>query len=170
MKFPKFLALIVIFSLMSCEKEELNEEAIQLLKGHWHIWEYEPSADSPVNESILAKESILQLVEIGCDPIEFDFRDDRNVKFTDGMKYLDAAFEENGDVHVLCAPQYDNKFGKYKFDYNKLVLEYEDGEVVEFDTTIDEDGKKFVTNVDEIYMNGVKVSGKLTFIREVDHD
>ena len=161
------LPLVGLLIMMSCDKEVIDEEAIAALEGHWHIWEYEPSADSPVDASILAKESILQLVEIGCDPIEFDFKDDRNVRYTDGMRYLDATFEEDGDVHVHCAPEYDKRDGKYKFDYEKLTIEYLDGEVVEFEAELVNDSK-FVTTVNNMFINGVKVSGKLTFIRELD--
>ncbi len=168
MKLTKMLVLAGLLIMTSCDKEVIDDEAIASLKGHWHIWEFEPSAESPVNESILAKESILKLVEIGCDPIEFDFREDRNIRYTDGMRFLEPTFEENRDVHVHCASDYDNKYGQYKFDYDKLVLEFEDGEIMEMEAELVNDSK-LVTTVNNMLINGVKVSGKLTFIRELDN-
>jgi len=167
MSIPKILAVIALFSMISCDKEELNDEAISLLKGHWHVWDFEPSADSPVDASLLAKAAILDLVERGCDPVEFDFREDRNVKYTNGMRYLNASSNDDG-VDVDCAPEYDNRYGKYKFDYEKLVLEYENDEVLRMEAVIE--GTRLVTDVEDLIINGVEVSGKLIFIREVDHD
>ncbi len=165
MKFPKVFIAIILLIAVSCEKDE-NEEARLLLEGHWHIWDYEPSADSPEEESMLAKESILQLVEIGCDPMEFSFKVDQSVTYRDGMRYLQAESTDDG-VQVNCASQYDDMKGTFDFDEELLTLNLDSGTML-FDAAIE--GKYLTTQVDNMLMNGVEVSGKLYFIRETgDH-
>lgn len=164
MKFPKILLIACLLFLVSCDKNG-NEEAIEALSGHWHIWNYEPSADSPLDESILAKESILKLVKESCDPIEFSFYSDGTVIYANGMRYLDVSMIDD-EVAVECASQYDEKRGAFDFDYSKLTLKF-DSETITFEAALEDE--YFTTEVDDMLINGVEVSGKLYFIRETGH-
>ncbi len=161
MKFPKILLLLGLVLFVSCEKDE-NEEAIQALVGHWHIWDYEPSADSPEEASLLAKEAILELVRVGCDPIEFTFKADRKVSYRTGMRFLNPSMVE-GKVSVNCAPTYDDQEGTFDYDFETLTLNLE-SETIKLNAAIE--GRYLTTIVDDMIINGVTVSGKLYFIVE----
>jgi len=163
MRITKILLALVIVLTASCDKNE-NAEAIALLAGHWHVWDFEPAANSPIDDSILAKEVILKLVDIGCDPIEFTFKTDAKVSYRTGMRYLNASSDETG-VNVTCAPTYDNKSGTFDFDYEMLTLNYNSG-TVELNAQIE--GEYLTTLVDDLVINGVTLSGKLYFIREAN--
>lgn len=165
MKFPKILVAIVLLIAISCEKDE-NEEARLALAGHWHIWDFEPNADSPEEESYLAKEAILQLVEIGCDPMEFSFKVDDTLSYRDGMNYLSPRSTDDG-VSVNCASQYDDKVGTYDYDFETLVMNFEN-ETITMKAKLED--KYLITEVENMLVNGVEVSGKLYYIIETgDH-
>ena len=164
MKFPNLLLVALILLVISCNKND-NTEALEAVAGHWHIWDYEPNANSPAEESFLAKEAILQLVETGCDPIEFTFNANGGVRYVDGMRYLNPTLGDNG-VEIRCASKYDDKSGIFDFDYSKLTLTF-DSETIVLEAALE--GKYFTTNVDNMLINGVNVSGKLYFIRETGH-
>jgi hypothetical protein len=161
MKFPKILVAAILMIAISCEKDE-NEEARMALEGHWHIWDFEPSANSPEEASLLAKDAILKLVSKGCDPIEFTFKSDQTVSYSDGMRYLQATSTEEG-VDVSCAPQYDDKNGTFDFDNEQLTLNFK-SETITYDAAIE--GKYLTTQVDNMIINDIAVSGKLYFIIE----
>lgn len=155
--------VLTLFLLVSCNKNDSdNEEAMEEISGHWHVWDFEPNTQS--DDATLAKESILQLVEVGCDPIEFTFKKEGYVAYRNGMSYLTASSDETG-VSVDCAPSYDSKEGTYDFDYKTLTLNF-NSETIELNAALEDE---FLTTlVDDIVINGVTVSGKLYFMREID--
>lgn len=161
MKFPKILVALILLCAISCEKDE-NKEARLALAGHWHVWDFEPSSDSPEEASLLAKEAILELVKRGCDPIEFTFKVDSSVSYRDGMRYLDAKNSDDG-VEVNCASQYDDKDGTFDFENESLTLNFK-GETLSLNASIE--GRYLTTEVDNMLINGVTVSGTLVFIVE----
>jgi len=160
MKFPYYL-LAALMLAISCDKKE-NTEALEAVSGHWHVWNFEPSAGSSTEDSLLAKEAILKLVAVGCDPIEFTFKVDGSVYYKDGMRYLSASMGDDG-VEVSCASQYDTKAGSFDYDFTELTLNY-DSETIVLDTEVDDMYLRIT--VDDMLINGVEVSGKLIFIRE----
>jgi len=161
MKFPKILIALSLLLVFSCIKDE-NQEAIEALAGHWHVWDFEPSASSPAEDSMLAKEAILRLVKVGCDPIEFTFKENKNVFYRTGMQYLNASMGDEG-VQVNCAPTYNDRSGSFDFDYENLTLNL-DSETIEFKASVDE--QYLTTEVTDMLINGVNVSGTLYFIKE----
>lgn len=163
MKFPKILIALTLVLVASCEKNN-NEEAIQLLAGHWHVWDFEPSFNSPAAESLLAKEAILQLEKLGCDLMEFTFKTDQKVSYKEGVRYLTVSTEKDG-VQVNCAPKYDFKEGTFDFDNKTLTLNFQD-ETVFRDANLE--GEYLTTQVDDMLINNIIVSGKVIFKRETN--
>ena len=147
MKFPLKLSVVVFLFLISCNKNNNNEEAIEALSGHWHVWDFEPNSDSPVEESALAKASILKLVKESCDPVEFTFYTGGEVFYIDGMRFLDAAMV-NEEVNVDCAPEYDEKIGTFDFDNSNLTLKF-DSETIKLEAKLD--GDFFITQVVSVF-------------------
>ena len=163
MKFFRVLIALIVLLVLSCQKDDIsNEAAIQQLAGHWHVWDFEPSSDSPAVVSLLAKAAILKLVKEGCDPMEFTFKTDKKVSYKDGMRYLIAASNENG-IQVNCADQYDYTDGTYDYNNNILTLNYG------ADTTAHEaslSDELLTIQVDDMLINGIVVSGKVIFKKE----
>lgn len=162
MKFTKMLPLLGLIIMMSCDKDE-NEEARLALMDHWHVWTFEPSANVSAEDAMLAKESILQLVEIGCDPLELTFKAEGVVKFDEELSKLSPTLSDNNEVQVSCASSTDEYVGTYDFDFEKLTLNF-DSESKIYNASLQDE--YLVIEANDLEFNGKTISGTLYYIRE----
>ncbi|TMM58299.1 hypothetical protein FEE95_02400 [Maribacter algarum] len=164
MKFPRILLALVLVFGISCKKED-NQAAIDSIIGHWHILDFQPDANSPENESQLAKLAIAELIARPCDPLEYTFKSNGAVIYKDAMKYLDISMGDNG-VEVECASKSDLINGTFDFDGSNLTVDYIDGQSYSFAAALE--GENFTVRVSDLSVNGVLLQGKLIFMRETD--
>jgi hypothetical protein len=165
MSSPKILIFLAVLFFISCEKDE-NEEARLAISDHWHVWTFEPSADVSAEDARLAKESILQLVEIGCDPLELTFKTDGVVKFAEELSKLEPTITEDDDVEVSCASSTDEYLGTFDFDYSELILNFDSGSK-KYSARLED--KYLIIEANDLTFMGKTISGTLYYIRETGH-
>lgn len=158
MKTLKILMISTLLLATSCGKDDKPDPST-LLEGHWHIFEFQPDSSSPAAESLQAQEAIHTLVDVFCDPLEYTFTSDKGVIFTDRMSYVDF----NSGSGFSCPGQTDHIDGNYSFDNNFLTLNLTTGTRVLAATL---NGELLTTEVDDLVINGVPVSGKLIYMKE----
>lgn len=156
MKILKISTLLIVLLLTSCKKDD-NSEAIATLTGHWHVLSFEP--DNSTDIALLTKDVITTLEKRGCDAIEFTFKSNGYVSYTNMMPLLNASTGEEG-TQVECARDGATRSGTFDFDYKNLTLNL-DNETITFNATIE--GEYIALISDSIVLNGQTVSGKLLF-------
>ena len=159
MKILKISSLLIVLLLASCKKED-NQEAIEAMAGHWHVLSFVPDNESEM--SLLAKDVISVLEQRGCDPIEFSFKTDGKVTYTDIMALLNAEAGKSAE-EVDCLWQGGLRTGTFDYDYKTLTLNLSD-ETITFSATLDDEFITVITN--SLVIDGNTVSGRLVFKRE----
>ena len=163
MKIIKIVAVITLVLFTSCAKDK-NDDNIQFLVGHWHVFDFQADPDSPIDDSLLAKEAIMKLNVVGCDPIEYTFGSDGEFFAKDGLRYVSVAAGEAG-VEFGCPSQFDFGTGSFDFNNERLTLNYDEGNL-ELEGSMD--GENLMINVNNMVINGKQVSGKLLFMRQIN--
>lgn len=156
MKFPKILFAFILFTVISCDKED-NSEAIAALAGHWHVLSFEPEDSTEI--SMLTKDVIAILERRGCDPIEFLFKSDGTVAYTNRMSLLSAKSVDE-TTEVDCIWEGGTRRGTFDFDYEVLTMSFDDESIV-YNATLEGENIALMTNT--LTLNGQTVPGKLLF-------
>ncbi len=146
---------------ISCDKDK-DDDNIQFLVGHWHVFDFQPDPNSPVEDSLLAKKAIKKLNEVGCDSIEYTFGSDGEFYAKHGLQFVSVTPSET-DVEFGCPSQFDIGTGTFDFDNNLLTLNYDQGNL-RIEGSME--GDYLTTKVINIIINDKEVSGKLFFMRE----